>query len=146
MCSQTIDGKGRQLADRNGRFHPCRPQAVVRQTTHSGHGSAVYDATMDVSFLRGSTWPATLGLIVLLGALAAGAVYFQSGGTTVETGVIVRFGVPSDNTLVFVRMSDGRLLQVVTTPAKLRTCAVGRPIQLVRQGRVLRPAPFACHS
>ena len=106
----------------------------------------MYDAAVGMSLHRGSTWPATLGLIVLLGELAAGAVYFQSGGTTVETGVIVRFGVPDDSVLVTVRMSDGRLLRLVTAPALLRTCAVGRPIKVMRQGRVLRPAPFACQS
>jgi len=96
------------------------------------------------SFLRGSASTATFSLIVAFGLLAAGTVYSRRGPTTIETGIVTRFGMPDAHAFVLVRMPDGREQAITTTAGSLRACAIGRPIRLMRQGRVLSLAPFAC--
>jgi hypothetical protein len=89
-------------------------------------------------------------LIVLFGLFAVGPIYIGTGKMTFETGVATGFEyLPPNRTTrggvaVSVRMGDGRTLQVLASDMELGGCAIGKPIELIRQRDVWGLSPFPC--
>jgi hypothetical protein len=90
----------------------------------------------------------TLTLLTLFALIAGAVFYVRTGESEFDTGVVTGFGSYAHETvnqpLVLVRLSNGRVQQVVAPRQTLHSCTVGQPINLMRQGQVWRPAPFAC--
>jgi hypothetical protein len=86
--------------------------------------------------------------MVMFGLIAIGTSYVKSGNATVETGVVTRIKYlpKGGGAAAFIRMSNGGTLELLASVRTLQGCAPGKPIQLVRQGNVRKPAPLACQS
>jgi hypothetical protein len=100
-------------------------------------------------------WVADYGraLLVVAGILAAGTaamLYAYRGEAKAQTGTVVGFGTyaiqTGDETIVAVRMKDGRLVQVSGPQAAIRACRIGDTIHLISRPHSLGVDPRGCRS
>jgi hypothetical protein len=84
---------------------------------------------------------------LLIAALAVVALIVTRAPARVEAKLI-RFGSyateEGNQPLLLVRFSDGTVRQVRARPSDLRSCRVGRMVQLMRRGSLLTLQPGGC--
>jgi hypothetical protein len=91
---------------------------------------------------------AILAVLFLASIIVAVIVVRQSGAMVEEKGVVLNFSsrpdIDGDHPIVSVRLQDGRVEQVRTTPVLLERCAKGGNIALVRRSHSLQVSPRGC--
>jgi hypothetical protein len=91
---------------------------------------------------------AILAVVLLASIIVAVIVVRQSGAMVEEKGLVLSFSsrpdTDGDHPIVSVRLQDGRVEQVRTTPMLLERCARGKNIVLVRRSHSLQVGPEGC--
>lgn len=91
---------------------------------------------------------AVLAVLLLASIIVAVIVVRQSGAMVEEKGLVLSFSsrpdIDGDHPIVSVRLQDGRVEYVRTTPMLLERCAKGGDIVLVRRSRSLQVSPKGC--
>lgn len=91
---------------------------------------------------------ALLAGLLLASTIVTVIVVKQSGANVKERGTVVGFSsrpdIDGDHPIVSVRLEDGRVEQVRTTPVLLERCSIGRSIVLLRRTHSLQVGPKGC--
>lgn len=93
-------------------------------------------------------WKAALALVLIAVAAVIAENWQSAGPVALEVASVLRFGSYSNeignHPTVIVRLRDGSLQEVRSTPALLRGCIIGAAIALAHRPHSLQVDPSGC--
>ena len=112
------------------------------------------DVLLSLNFWIRDLWKAALLILALTGLYLCLNFWVTRNADlppVADEGEVIRFAAYFSNNspqpVVFVRLGDGRIVQLRVAPSDLTLCRIGSRIRLVWQGEILSVDPVGClHS